>query len=324
MITKLQSQHYDAIVIGARCAGASTALQLARRGARVLLIDRAARGSDTLSTHALMAGGVQQLSRWGLLDRIARSGAPPIRSTTFHYGQDSVKVDIKAKRDFDALYAPRRTVLDEMLVTAAEEAGVEVHHQVELVSLNEPQAQKVRGVVLRDTTRKLHTPSCDLVVGADGLRSRVAKLTGARTYRTGKNSAACIYGYYSGLGFEGYQWCYGEGCSAGVIPTNDGLSCVFVGMPHDDFHSSFRSDLKGAFRHLLLRAGPALVRHFKRNTGLHRQREAAWHDPVQRLCPLTTSQHQDTQGTARASRRCVCHPADSAGHRITGDFAGGR
>ena len=89
------SAGWDAVVVGARVAGASTALPLARAGLRVLVVDRARRGSDTLSTHALMRGGVLQLRRWGLLDRVAATGAPPVRRVTFHYGAEPMPVSLK-------------------------------------------------------------------------------------------------------------------------------------------------------------------------------------------------------------------------------------
>ena len=103
---------WDAVVVGARVAGASTALLLARAGLRVLVVDRARRGSDTLSTHALMRGGVLQLRRWGVLDRVAATGVPGVRRVTFHYGGDPVLVTLKPSAGVDALCAPRRTVLD--------------------------------------------------------------------------------------------------------------------------------------------------------------------------------------------------------------------
>jgi menaquinone-9 beta-reductase len=71
---------YDVLVVGARCAGAATAMLMARRGLRVLAIDRAAYGSDTISTHALMRGGVLQLSRWGLLPRLLEVDTPAVRT----------------------------------------------------------------------------------------------------------------------------------------------------------------------------------------------------------------------------------------------------
>ena len=84
---------YDAIVVGARCAGAATAMLMARRGLKVLVIDRGRYGADTMSTHALMRGGVTQLHRWGLLPRIVASGTPAVRSTAFHYGDDVLEVE---------------------------------------------------------------------------------------------------------------------------------------------------------------------------------------------------------------------------------------
>src|SRR5215467_9712751 len=114
---------YDAIIVGARCAGAATGLLLARSGAKVLVVDRHAYGSDTMSTHALMRGAVVQLNRWGLIPSVVAAGTPAIRSTTFHYGDEAVRVDIKPDHGVDFLLAPRRTVLDPLLVDAACDAG---------------------------------------------------------------------------------------------------------------------------------------------------------------------------------------------------------
>ena len=86
---------YDAVVIGARCAGAATAMLLAKSGLRVLAIDRQGYRTDTLSTHALMRGGVVQLAKWRLLGDLARYGTPPVRQTVFGYGRDEYVIDIK-------------------------------------------------------------------------------------------------------------------------------------------------------------------------------------------------------------------------------------
>src|SRR6185503_5946178 len=104
--------HYDVVVVGARCAGAATAMLLARHGLSVLLFDRDRRAADTLSTLAMMRAGVLQLHRWGLLERLRAAGTPAIRSTSFVYGDDVTTVPIKSRDGVDALYAPRRTVLD--------------------------------------------------------------------------------------------------------------------------------------------------------------------------------------------------------------------
>src|SRR5262245_43742753 len=106
----------DVVVVGARCAGASTAMLLARGGARVLLVDKGAYGTDMLSTHALMRGAVLQLDHWGVLPEIVAAGTPAIHSTTFCYTESHVTVPIEPKHGVSALYAPRRTLLDRVLV----------------------------------------------------------------------------------------------------------------------------------------------------------------------------------------------------------------
>src|SRR5919202_5966716 len=132
----MKSEGYAPLVVGARCAGAATAMLMARRGMKVLVIDRAAYGADTMSTHALMRGAVLQLHRWGVLPRLREMATPPVRSTSFHYGDEApVRIEIRPADGVDALYAPRRTVLDSILADAAAEAGAEVRHGHALVAL---------------------------------------------------------------------------------------------------------------------------------------------------------------------------------------------
>jgi menaquinone-9 beta-reductase len=114
---------YDAVIVGARVAGAATAMLLARAGARVLLVERDAPGTDTLSTHALMRAGMMQLARWGLVHALEAAGTPPVRSTLFAYEAERIEVTIKPDDGVDHLLAPRRTVLDPMLVAAAADAS---------------------------------------------------------------------------------------------------------------------------------------------------------------------------------------------------------
>jgi len=222
---------WDVVVVGARVAGASTALLLARAGLRVLVVDRARRGSDTLSTHALMRGGVLQLRRWGVLDRVVATGTPPVRRVTFHYGSESTPVSLKPYAGVEALYAPRRTVLDAVLVDAAEDAGARLLFGSTVVDLARDGAGRVAGVVLRDHGGATRTERARLVVGADGRDSLVAARVAAPTVVAGAHGAAYVYGYWPAGALDGYHWYYGDGLSAGVIPTNDGLACVFAGGP---------------------------------------------------------------------------------------------
>jgi 2-polyprenyl-6-methoxyphenol hydroxylase-like FAD-dependent oxidoreductase len=224
-------RRWDAVIVGARVAGASTALLLARAGLRVLVVDRARRGSDTLSTHALMRGGVLQLRRWGLLDRVIATGAPPVRRVTFHYGAELMPVSLKPHAGVDALYAPRRTVLDSLLVDAAEATGAEFRFGVTMADVLRDGVGRVVGVVLRDHRAGSWTERAPLVVGADGRKSLLANRVKAPIIATGAYTGAYLYGYWAAPDLDGYHWYYGPGLSAGAIPTNDGFACVFVGGP---------------------------------------------------------------------------------------------
>jgi 2-polyprenyl-6-methoxyphenol hydroxylase-like FAD-dependent oxidoreductase len=247
---------WDVVIIGARVAGASTAMLLARAGLKVLVVDRARRGSDTLSTHALMRGGVLQLRRWGLVDRVAATGVPPVRRVTFHYGAESLPITLKPYAGVDALYAPRRTILDALLVDAAEEAGAEFRFGVAMTDLVHDGAGRVVGVVLDDHAGSTWTELAQLVIGADGRHSLVGDLAAAPSLAVGTYSGAYAYGYWSVADLDGYHWYYETGLSAGVIPTNDDLVCVFVGGSPTTLAAAMRDrSPTDAQRQLLARLG---------------------------------------------------------------------
>ena len=77
---------YDAIVVGARCAGASTAMLLARHGHRVLLVDRAHFPSEIPQGHFVHRHGPPRLASWGLLDQVVASGCPPVTTSPLTSG----------------------------------------------------------------------------------------------------------------------------------------------------------------------------------------------------------------------------------------------
>src|SRR5215218_2990864 len=250
---------YDALVVGARCAGGATAMLLARRGLRVLAIDRGGYGADTMSTHALMRGGVLQLHRWGVLPRIVAAGTPAVRGTAFQYGDDVLEVAVKPSHGVGALYAPRRTVLDRALVDAAREVGVEVRHGHALVELVRQPSGRVRGAVVLDAEGGRGEIEADLVVGADGVGSTVAKLVGTPSLREARHTTAVVYGHWSGLRAEGYRWYYRPGLSAGVIPTNAGRHCVFAAVPPARFRDAVRRDLSAGYLRVLEEISPELA-----------------------------------------------------------------
>lgn len=252
--------HYDVIVVGGRCAGAATAMLLARGGLRVLVIEAARQGTDTLSTHALMRGGVLQLHRWGLLDAVVASGTPAIRATQFSYGDDVETVDIRPGDGISALRAPRRTVLDALLLDAARAAGAEIRSPARVTRLLTSDG-KVLGVEgITRSTGTAFRATATLTVGADGRGSMVAKAVDAEFHRRGTASGAIIYGYFPGLLRDRYQWAYRPGVTAGVVPTGDGLACVWAGTSGARFDHLRSQDIGASFRALLFEAAPEVAR----------------------------------------------------------------
>jgi flavin-dependent dehydrogenase len=251
---------YDVVVVGGRIAGASTALVLARAGARVAIVERGRRGSDTVSTHALMRAGVLQLSRWGLLDRVVAAGTPPIRRTLFHYPDgERVQVSIRPSPGVNALYAPRRTVLDQILVDAAEQAGACFLPETTATSLLRAADGRVRGVAALDARGSRIEIEAALTVGADGIRSLVADQAEASFLQRGRTASALLYRYVQDLPGVGYEWVYGARTAAGLIPTNAGDTCVFVGTTPERMRDLRRSGREAAFTTLLGSADPELA-----------------------------------------------------------------
>ncbi|QIG47163.1 NAD(P)/FAD-dependent oxidoreductase [Nordella sp. HKS 07] len=251
--------YYDAIIVGARCAGAATAMLLAKAGLRVLAVDRQAYGSDTLSTHALMRPAVMQLARWNLLASLIEAGAPVIETTTFHYGEQQVPVAIRPEPGLPGLIAPRRTELDRVLVDAARGAGATILHDTLVSDLSFDARGRVRGVVLADAAGHRRTIGAGHVVGADGLGSRVARLVDAPVLAQGLAQVAHVFGYAPmPARLSGYHWYFAKHVSGGLIPTNDGLACIVVSIPACRFDATFRADLIGSRRQALELLAPGL------------------------------------------------------------------
>ncbi len=252
----MDPRRFDVVIVGARCAGAATGMLLARAGLRVLVVDRSRYGTDALSTHALMRTAVLQLHRWGLLEGLRAAGTPPVRKTTFHYGDEVLSIPIKPRDGVDALYAPRRTLLDTILVDAARDAGAEVRHGVRVEGLLRLPAGRVCGVLIRDRSGGCREVRADLVIGADGCESGVSRMVGAQTTLEARHTSALVYGYWEGLPAEGYHWHYRYGVSSGMIPTNDGLTCAFTAVRPHRFAQEVQDDMRAAHRRLLLEAAP--------------------------------------------------------------------
>ncbi len=229
--------NHDVIVVGARCAGSPVAMLLARKGYKVLLVDRATFPSDTVSTHLIHPPGVEALQRWGLLERVAATGAPPIS----HYSLDLGPFQLRGSpgtKAAPASYGPRRTVLDKLLLDAAAESGVEVREQftVEDLVFDGDRVSGIRGHAKGGATV---TERARVVVGADGLHSLVAKTVGAETYHERPRLQSGYYTYWSGLpvrdGFEAYD--RGDRNWA-AWSTNDGFTLCVVSWPIAEFEAN--------------------------------------------------------------------------------------
>ena len=222
------SEAYDVVIVGARVAGASTAYLLARAGLKVLVLERSRLGADTLSTHALMRGGVLQLERWGLLADVIGAGTPPIRHVHFDSDGDKLDLEIKPSYGIESLYAPRRTHLDPILARAATAAGAEIRYGTTVTGLVRDRDTRVTGVESRDRHGHRRTVAAELVIGADGVRSEVARQVGAPFEREGVGGLSVVYGHWKGVASDRYEWIHRLSGFAGVIPTNGDMACVFA------------------------------------------------------------------------------------------------
>ena len=236
---------YDTIVVGARCAGSPLAMLLARKGYHVLLVDKATFPSDTLSTHYIQQTGIAQLKRWGLLDKLTASNCPPISKGTYDPGPFALSGSPPPADGVADAYCPRRAVLDKLLVDAAVEAGAELYEgfAVQEILINGNQVTGIRGHAPGGATITEH--AC-IVIGADGMRSLVARTVQSPMYHTKPSLACCYYSYWSGISIEGFQVYPRDHRAIFAFPTNDDLLCIVIQWPHREFHA-FRADIEGNF-----------------------------------------------------------------------------
>jgi flavin-dependent dehydrogenase len=231
---------YDAIVIGARAAGSPTAMLLARKGYRVLAVDRATFPSDTLSTHVIHAPGVAALQRWDLLEAVVATGCPPITGYSFDFGPVTISGTSRPVEGISAAYAPRRTVLDAILVNAAREAGVEVREDcnVDEIMVEDGVVVGIRSGDREDRAR--------IVIGADGRNSHLAKTVGVLEYNPKPRLQYSYFTYFSGLPTDTFESFIRPDRGFACAPTNDGLTMVVAGWPYAEA-SAYKADVGGNF-----------------------------------------------------------------------------
>jgi 2-polyprenyl-6-methoxyphenol hydroxylase-like FAD-dependent oxidoreductase len=237
------TNQYDAIIVGARCAGSPTAMLLARSGYTVLVVDTATFPSDTISTHLIHPPGIAALTRWGLLDRLLATGCPPIDTYAFDFGPLTIS-GAPGTANVPVAYSPRRTVLDKLLVDAASEAGAEVRDgfTVEDILIEDGRVTGLRGHGKGGTTV---TERARVVIGADGRHSLVAKAVRSAQYHAKPPLQVSYYTYYSELPMNGrFETSIRPDRAFAAWPTNDGLTLVIAGWPFAKFAAN-RKDIAG-------------------------------------------------------------------------------
>ena len=236
---------YDAIVVGARCAGAPTAMLLARRGMRVLLVDRSTFPSDTVSTLVIHPTGLAALQRWGLLDDLVATGCPPMGTYSLDFGPIVITGSPRTVDGIAAARAPRRTVLDKLLVDAAAAAGVEVREgfSVEDIFVEDSTVVGIRGhgdggATVEERAR--------VVIGADGHNSRVARAVKAEQYNELPVLENAFYTFWRDLPVDVFTTMLRGDRGVVAIPTNEELTLVLVGCPVDQA-ADFKRDVEGSY-----------------------------------------------------------------------------
>lgn len=247
---------YDAIIIGARCAGSPTGMLLARDGYRVLVIDRAKFPSDTLSTHFITPDGVAKLKEWGIFDRVAATGAPINHGIARTFGP----LQMPADPGDGASFAPRRTVLDHILVEAAREAGAEVREGVILESLLVEDGV-VTGIRARKGDDRFEERG-RVVIGADGRDSLVARAVSADVYNETPGATSGYYAYYKNFEHNGPEFYLGGGTAQFVFPTNDGEVCLASEFLTERF-PNFRDDIQNGLANLFA-SNPGVAERFQK------------------------------------------------------------
>lgn len=239
---------YDAIVVGARVAGSATAMLLARRGARVLLVDRVRFPADTMNGHFIVAAGVKALERWGLRERVQHEpgACPPVDQYILDFGSVTLHGHPTWPDGTPAVsLAPRRSRIDTLLGDAAAEAGAEVRQGFavdDLVWEN----NRVVGIRGHGPEGGSVVERAAITVGADGLHSLVAASIGAQSYEVIPPQTCGYFSHWADLPVDGIEIVLRPGLCILLFPSDDNLTCVAVMWKRSEF-ARVRANLEAEF-----------------------------------------------------------------------------
>lgn len=225
---------YDVIVVGARCAGASTAMLLARSGKSVLMLDRDTFPSDMVnSTHFIWSSGAQRLAKWGLLDALEATNCPPQIALKLDLDAIELNGNAPTPEGMESCYAPRREILDNLLVSSAIDAGAQLEEKCSVEALLKTD-DRVCGVQYRNRHGAIVDAKAALVIGADGINSTIAKLVNAREYNQHPKQAQAFYSYFDSVDLKSAEFFSRPGRMVFAWPTNDGLTLAGFQCPAAD------------------------------------------------------------------------------------------
>ncbi|HEX8286522.1 MAG TPA: NAD(P)/FAD-dependent oxidoreductase [Pyrinomonadaceae bacterium] len=252
---------FDAIVVGARCAGSPLAMLLARKGYRVLVVDKAIFPSDTISTHHIHQPGVKKLKDWGILDKVRASNCPPMTKYRFDVGPFALKGDATPAGEVKESYVPRRRILDTILAESAVEAGAEFRDGFTVTELLW-NGDRVAGIRGHDKNGVIVTEKAKIVIGADGAHSFVAKSVKAPILIDRGLFTCSYYSYFSNVPLEATELYVRPDHGFVADSTNDGLTMV-VGIWKQSEFQRVRSNIEAAFMKSLDEQAPHLAERIR-------------------------------------------------------------
>ncbi len=253
------NEHFDVVIVGARCAGSPLAIFLKRAGLSVCVIDQAGFPSDSLSTHMFQISGIEVMRKLGIFDAVLATGAPPVTTCSMQFED----VDFSGPprlRDGDPpipMLCVRRISLDVILVEKAQAEGVDVRLHTRVTGLVEKDG-RVAGVRVAARDGTTSTINADLVVGADGRLSTIARLVGSRRYHVLPSERLSTWSYFSGVPREAESrlFYHRHGDEFIVAAPTDNDLYLAVSCPSVEQSPAYRADGEGAFNRAVATCEP--------------------------------------------------------------------